>query len=716
MNPYFAPEGLVASYNAPSMHKGAQFVVHPSILRPSQYPDSITFWHNPHQQRISHPQGNHSRLQMASIQNDQRKHKRTRSGCFTCRSRRVKCDETHPICDRCSKGKRDCVYPSPPVRKSGSRANLDAAEKPPVIPESESSDENDGRDTAISKTNPTEQNEGTKENISLSPTILRQKGTMFRRKSVQSLSRRKLRQPSDTSSNIQEKGSSPGIDIASGTAESRSPGGNIETGPETLEPVLEAISNLPVTSNLKYDIRFFLEYHRQQITFEHYCLRQPAEAFIKNDLLASALQYEPLLYAVVGYSAYHYSIRHPKGKLYTFLKYYNQSVTGLLKSLSSGNVHNDAMLLTILQLATFEEYLGDWASVIDHHQAAHRMLTELYTPEKIYQNEFRRHIFMWYTRFDVVSGLIAGNETILDRDWYIACEFSATGDAANNPGDLNKQYLAWGVRNRRIAMDMASLIAKASRGVITTEEFNRQNKELSSSIEEIQQNWNSLTNPQHLVMSYPNKVPLGPDDIVDPYVPGGIHNESQWEMNNCLVDVLSTIMMHKYQTGVFLQQLDLAELQSLALEICRVVEAMERWPNRPKDSMLSIHNALGLSTLFLPRDEQHTMWCRRKLAQVEQLGLIHPPAFRTKMADFWQLPELTHWWLPNDEGYPRLVREIRDWIRERELKPRDTFREDVCDLKTMFWRMNLDDTGSTNESSPKAPSSISGVLPYQSPP
>ncbi|KAF2113405.1 hypothetical protein BDV96DRAFT_123884 [Lophiotrema nucula] len=27
------------------------------------------------------------------------KHRRTRSGCFTCRNRRVKCDETHPICD-----------------------------------------------------------------------------------------------------------------------------------------------------------------------------------------------------------------------------------------------------------------------------------------------------------------------------------------------------------------------------------------------------------------------------------------------------------------------------------------------------------------------------------------------------------------------------------------------------------------------------------------
>ncbi|RYP54821.1 hypothetical protein DL768_000385 [Monosporascus sp. mg162] len=49
---------------------------------------------------------------------DHVKHRRTRSGCYTCRSRRVKCDETHPICDRCRKGKRDCVYPEPPNSKS----------------------------------------------------------------------------------------------------------------------------------------------------------------------------------------------------------------------------------------------------------------------------------------------------------------------------------------------------------------------------------------------------------------------------------------------------------------------------------------------------------------------------------------------------------------------------------------------------------------------
>jgi len=39
------------------------------------------------------------RRRMGSL-NEHVKHRRTRSGCYTCRNRRVKCDETHPICDR----------------------------------------------------------------------------------------------------------------------------------------------------------------------------------------------------------------------------------------------------------------------------------------------------------------------------------------------------------------------------------------------------------------------------------------------------------------------------------------------------------------------------------------------------------------------------------------------------------------------------------------
>jgi hypothetical protein len=34
--------------------------------------------------------------------------KRTKTGCQTCRNRRIKCDETKPACNNCTRGKRVC--------------------------------------------------------------------------------------------------------------------------------------------------------------------------------------------------------------------------------------------------------------------------------------------------------------------------------------------------------------------------------------------------------------------------------------------------------------------------------------------------------------------------------------------------------------------------------------------------------------------------------
>ncbi|KAF1953292.1 hypothetical protein CC80DRAFT_420045 [Byssothecium circinans] len=35
--------------------------------------------------------------------------RRTKTGCLTCRKRRIKCDEGHPVCRNCQKSKRDCL-------------------------------------------------------------------------------------------------------------------------------------------------------------------------------------------------------------------------------------------------------------------------------------------------------------------------------------------------------------------------------------------------------------------------------------------------------------------------------------------------------------------------------------------------------------------------------------------------------------------------------
>jgi hypothetical protein len=35
--------------------------------------------------------------------------RRTKTGCLTCRKRRIKCDEAHPVCRNCQKSKRECL-------------------------------------------------------------------------------------------------------------------------------------------------------------------------------------------------------------------------------------------------------------------------------------------------------------------------------------------------------------------------------------------------------------------------------------------------------------------------------------------------------------------------------------------------------------------------------------------------------------------------------
>lgn len=59
----------------------------------------------------------------------------------------------------------------------------------------------------------------------------------------------------------------------------------------------------------------------------------------------------------------------------------------------------------------------------------------------------------------------------------------------------------------------------------------------------------------------------------------------------------------------------------------------------------------------------------------------------------WQLPEINHWWLPNDEGYSNIIREIRSLTDERSSRPRDEMRENVRDMKSLFGKLNLNEDG-----------------------
>ncbi|KAH7162904.1 hypothetical protein B0J13DRAFT_23329 [Dactylonectria estremocensis] len=64
--------------------------------------------------------------------------RRTKTGCLTCRKRRIKCDETHPTCNNCKKSKRECLGYDPIFRQqpgSQSASNIQPAPlSQPVTP------------------------------------------------------------------------------------------------------------------------------------------------------------------------------------------------------------------------------------------------------------------------------------------------------------------------------------------------------------------------------------------------------------------------------------------------------------------------------------------------------------------------------------------------------------------------------------------------------
>ena len=57
-----------------------------------------------------------------------------------------------------------------------------------------------------------------------------------------------------------------------------------------------------------------------------------------------------------------------------------------------------------------------------------------------------------------------------------------------------------------------------------------------------------------------------------------------------------------------------------------------------------------------------------------------------------------HWWLPNDECYPPIIRSIRKFVEERTAPAKDLPSEDLRDMKAIFASFNLDDDTSNQPS------------------
>jgi hypothetical protein len=103
---------------------------------------------------------------------------------------------------------------------------------------------------------------------------------------------------------------------------------------------------------LPEDIRYYLQYATTKMSHHHWGVRIDHQNFFRRTMIELALRYDPLLYAMVGFAAYHCTLEKPDGKLGDFLGYYQKSITLLRQTFR--NQPTVATILTVLQLATIE--------------------------------------------------------------------------------------------------------------------------------------------------------------------------------------------------------------------------------------------------------------------------------------------------------------------------------------------------------------------------
>ncbi len=80
------------------------------------------------------------------------------------------------------------------------------------------------------------------------------------------------------------------------------------------------------------------------------------------------------------------------------------------------------------------------------------------------------------------------------------------------------------------------------------------------------------------------------------------------------------------------------------------------------------------------------------------------------MSDLFQDRSCMHWWLPNEEGYPHIIRAIRKLVEERTSPANNMPAKDIKDMKAIFSNLRLDD-GKSSVSPEKNTSNIVAVAP-----
>ncbi|KAK9312257.1 hypothetical protein V1522DRAFT_458395 [Lipomyces starkeyi] len=539
-------------------------------------------------------------------------HKRTRSGCYTCRKRRVKCDETRPICIRCQKGDRECLFPperlilSKKQRAHQARKLLRTEAVSTTVSDKGSNDKECDVHNGPPEIKKDEELFSSEEDIESSTVPPEQAQTLYM----------PMAPYSNTSTSTPNTAST-----ISGTCPTPVPSGLYDDFP-----------------NVSPDIAHLFRYHRKNLTHCHYFLSSDPIQFF-DQLLTIAHTSPALMYALAAFTSYHYALRHGERYLEDMFGYYEECVKSLLSAIENPDLN---VMIAILILSCVEMYLGDVSNEIQHQDAVFNIFQSLYTPETAFETDMHIFFFVWLRFVDIRRSIFSGRYMVLETKWHGMHRQTIHARWLTVLTDID-----WRIHTAIIAVgnmysELCDFAANVRKKTISRTRATRQIEMLRVK----SRTWYESLDPALFEMiDPPEDNPLTFEDmqLVPPicykYWQIGFLNLifNAWKLYFSSYSALST-------TGTIQDPSGTTEIAVLTARIFAGLEAIQKiHPGTP----FAGHNYLCFAASFMP-DRLHG-WMRRKMAQVQAQGYNFPEQIRIQIASTWKNDELYRGWLEGIE-------------------------------------------------------------------
>ncbi|KAK9479565.1 hypothetical protein V1514DRAFT_328272 [Lipomyces japonicus] len=560
------------------------------------------------------------------------KNRRTRSGCFTCRQRRVKCDETRPMCFRCSKGNRDCKFPEALMLSKKQRAQIARRERRAELL---------AKKQAASKTADAQLN-FLRVDTPISPELYDEPDSSAPELVAQQIHRLPPR-PRDTTS----------------------------LSPRTANTTLSEDSYLLFEKHTKdfpyvpSDISTLLCYHRKNLSHLHYFLSTDPILFFDGILISCHLS-EPLMYALAAFTSYHCALRQGEFMLENMFQYYEKCIRSLISAVENPGIYD---MIAILILACLETYLGDVANEIKHQDAVFNMFNRVYTPETVFETEEQTFLFNWIRYIDLRRTVLSGTPMKFGRRWHQSHRLAQARVPLSGP----KWALHRVIGNCGFLFFELCNFAMAVRNGMITEEQSARNIEV---IRAKSMTWFESLDPVLLeTVEAPQGGPLSDEDrqLVPPLC------YKTWEIGFLMIIYQAyKLYFSAYSSLSSLKKFDRhdAATTEIAVIMARCVSGFEATEHVHPGALFTAHTYLCIGAGFMPPHLHN--WVRRKLALIQAKGFYFPEQVRLQIANTWKNNDLYRGWLEGLEDscekfLPAGV--IIPWERLQQVKQREFNKE-----------------------------------------